>query len=301
MKALDRPAILPATIEAAFLAACRAEIDTLKPGNVHRFAPGHGMEAEKFEASAGASAPYIAASGMPVGARILAATRASWDAVGLNANLGIVLLCAPLAAAAERLQAGDGLADLRASIAFVLADLDRDPGRSDARDAFAAIALAAPGGLGSADEGDVRAPPTIGLVGAMKLAADRDLVARQYADGFAGIFDIGVPALRHPPFSPAICAEPGLGPPLAAYLAFATAFPDSHLGRKFGVATAEAVRKRFTALAEALDQAPEPQAAFTLALALDTALKAEGLNPGTSADLTVASLFACQLAEAASG
>ena len=291
----------PAAIETAFLAACRDEIDTLKPGNVHRFAPGHGMAAETFEASASASAPQIAAPGIPVGARILAATRVSWDAVGLNANLGIVLLCAPLAAAAERLEPGDGLNGLRAATARVLADLDRDADRSDARDAFSAIALAAPGGLGSADAADVRAPPTMGLVEAMRLAADRDLVARQYANGFAEVFDIGVQELRRPPFSPAIIAEPGLGPPLAAYLAFAKSFPDSHLGRKFGAASAEDVRLRFVELAKAFDDAADPGDAFALALALDSALKAEGRNPGTSADLTVASLFARQLAEASSG
>lgn len=291
----------PATIETAFLAACRDEIDTLKPGNVHRFAPGHGMQAETFERSARASAPQIAAAGIPVGARIVAATRASWDAVGLNANLGIVLLCAPLAAAAERLKPEDGLTGLRAATASVLAGLDRDAGRSDARDAFSAIALAAPGGLGSADAADVREPPTMSLVEAMRLAADRDLVARQYANGFADIFDVGVPELLHPPFFPAVSAEPGLGPPLAAYMAFAKSFPDSHLGRKFGAATAENVRMRFVELASALEEATDPEDAFALALALDTALKSEGCNPGTSADLTVASLFVRQLAEASAG
>ena len=46
-----------AAIEAAFLAACHAEIDTLKPGNVHRFAPGHGMTADTFlDAAAAAGA-----------------------------------------------------------------------------------------------------------------------------------------------------------------------------------------------------------------------------------------------------
>ena len=289
------PTGIPAdVVEAAFLAACRAEIDTLKPGNVHRFAAGHGMQANTFEASAKASAPHIAAPGRRVGARILAATRASWGAVGLNANLGIVLLCAPLAAAAERLEPDDGLAALRAATAAVLADLDQ----TDARDAFAAIALASPGGLGTVDEADVNAPPSIGLVEAMRLAADRDLVARQYADGFAGIFDRGVASLRRPQLSPAVMASRGLGPPLAAYLAFATAFQDSHIGRKFGTATAEDVRRRFTSLAEAIDRAPDAQAVFALVRALDTTLKTEGLNPGTSADLTVASLFADRLAEA---
>lgn len=50
-----------------------------------------------------------------------------------------------------------------------------------------------PGGLGTSPEADVRQQPHIGLRAAMRLAADRDLIARQYANGFAEIFDIGVP------------------------------------------------------------------------------------------------------------
>ncbi|OWK22807.1 hypothetical protein AJ87_45840 [Rhizobium yanglingense] len=39
-------------IMAAYLDACRAEIDALKPGNVHRFADGHRMTADQFLQSA---------------------------------------------------------------------------------------------------------------------------------------------------------------------------------------------------------------------------------------------------------
>ena len=35
---------------------------------------------------------------------------------------------------------------------------------------------------------------TVTLLEAMKLAADRDMIARQYANGFADVFDFGVPA-----------------------------------------------------------------------------------------------------------
>jgi triphosphoribosyl-dephospho-CoA synthase len=86
-------------IEAAFQAACEAELAALKPGNVHRFAPGHGMTMADFQRSAAAAAPCIARRGCSAGERILSATEASWKAVGCNTNLGIVLLCAPLAMA----------------------------------------------------------------------------------------------------------------------------------------------------------------------------------------------------------
>jgi triphosphoribosyl-dephospho-CoA synthase len=48
----------------------------------------------------------------------------------------------------------------------------------------------------------------------------------------------------------------------------------------------------------ALRAASRPEALTDELLALDSALKAEGLNPGTSADLTVASLFARRLQDA---
>ena len=57
-----------------------------------------------------------------------------------------------------------------------------------------AIRIANPGGLGNVPEQDVRNEPTVTLLEAMKLAADRDLIARQYANGFADVFDFGVPA-----------------------------------------------------------------------------------------------------------
>ncbi len=50
-------------IGAAFVEACLAELDALKPGNVHRYASGHRMAAEDFVRSAEASAGHVAAHG----------------------------------------------------------------------------------------------------------------------------------------------------------------------------------------------------------------------------------------------
>ncbi|WP_281413052.1 triphosphoribosyl-dephospho-CoA synthase [Aureimonas sp. OT7] len=260
-------------IAALFIMACRAELEALKPGNVHRFEAGHGMTVEDFETSADISAPFLCARGAGVGARVLRAVSATRKAVGQNTNLGILLLCAPLAKAAERTEG-----PLRTQLQTVLADMSPQ----DAEDTFRAIALAAPGGLGTAPEADVRQQPHIGLRAAMRLAADRDLIARQYANGFADIFDIGVPLAAGRPMERAA---------QDVFLAFATAAPDSHVARKFGHATATDLMYRFRALAGA------PQEALAT---FDRVLKAEGLNPGTSADMTVASLFAAALDEKAS-
>ena len=141
-------------VAAAYIDACLAELDALKPGNVHRFAPGHGMTVADFVRSAEASAGPIASRGARVGVRIRDAVAATLSAVGQNTNLGIVLLCAPLAAAVEIEDAA-----LRPALAHVLDGLDK----ADAEDAFSAIAAANPGGLGRTDRNDVNAPATVTL------------------------------------------------------------------------------------------------------------------------------------------
>src|SRR4051812_47223437 len=109
----------PDAIADAYRAACRAELRALKPGNVHVFADGHRMTMRDFEVSAEVSASCLAAPGARVGTRVRGAVEATATAVRSNTNLGIVLLCAPLAAAAE---AGG---DLRRALAAVLDDLAR--------------------------------------------------------------------------------------------------------------------------------------------------------------------------------
>ena len=99
------------------------------------------MTADDFIRSAAAAAAPLAQPGARVGARILGAIEATAAAVGTNTNLGIVLLCAPLAAAAE-----EAYSDLRDALGDVLDDLDPQ----DAELAFRAIVQAAPAGLGHA-------------------------------------------------------------------------------------------------------------------------------------------------------
>ena len=59
------------------------------------------------------------------------------------------------------------------------AESSRKRRSDDASEVYRAIRLANPGGLGSAEEQDVAAEPTITLLEAMRLAADRDGIARE--------------------------------------------------------------------------------------------------------------------------
>jgi len=269
-------------IAAAFKWACLAELEAPKPGNVHVFAAGHRMTADEFVRSAEAAAGPLTLQGASVGARILRAVEETFAAVGANTNLGIVLLCAPLAAAAEA-----DAADLRSSLAEIVHALDIE----DANLAFRAIVQAAPAGLGHSARHDVFAPATVTLLQAMTEAAERDRVARQYATNFADIFDLGLPGLEAASRQHADAKWATL----MTYLGFLAEFPDSHILRKFDARTADEVRQAAAKFRTSLQAARPLAQLLPELLAWDAALKAGGINPGTSADLTVATLFAHRL------
>ena len=260
---------------AAFLAACRLDVEVLKPGNVSLHSPGHGMSARQFLDSAEAAQAFLFAPNLGVGRRMEAAMRATLAVAGCNTNLGIVLLCGPIAAALERFPRAREPQALREAMQAVLNALDKD----DALHAFRAIAAANPGGLGRADEQDVREAPTVGLLDAMALAAHRDSIARQYALGYADVFDVGLPAFR-------AGATPGEGM-LRAWLAFLARWADSHIVRKQGEGVAQTVLKQAEAF-EARLMLEGPAALGTSLREWDESLKSRGINPGTTADLAVA-------------
>ncbi|HEY6133629.1 MAG TPA: triphosphoribosyl-dephospho-CoA synthase [Rubrivivax sp.] len=278
----------------AFLRACTLDVVVRKPGNVSLDAPGHGMHAAQFIASAEVAADALCQPGATVGRRIEAAVVATRATVGCNTNLGILLLCAPIACAAEAEHA-----ELRPALEAVLARLTRD----DAAAAFRAIALAQPAGLGTAPSQDVHDAPSVDLRAAMALAAERDRIARQYRDGFAELFDLAQPTLPSGFSLPSsVSLSSGERPDAATvaavqalYLLFLSTRPDSHIVRKHGEAVAQNVMSAAQRWRERGADAPALDADPAFA-AWDAALKASGVNPGTTADLTVATLMLAGLA-----
>ena len=109
----------------AYRNACIGELQAIKPGNVHVFADGHGMTVHDFIKSADATAELISQADLSVGERILQAVKATQSAVGMNTNLGLILLCAPLVHAA--LSPSTEL-DLAHNLARVLGELSVDDG-----------------------------------------------------------------------------------------------------------------------------------------------------------------------------
>ena len=260
--------------------ACLLEATARKPGNVHRFADFAGTSYLDFVASSQVVGRVLRAETVVntgVGPAVEQAVRETIHQVGTNTNLGMILLLAPLVAVP------DGI-EQRAGVANVLSHLTV----SDARAVYRAIRRASPGGLGSAPEQDVAAEPTVTLRQAMAVAADRDGVARQYANNFADVFDLGLPALEQGMKS-GWSLEQAI---VACHLRLMAELPDTLVMRKCGKPVAEESARR---AAEVLERGwPESEAGRHEIVRLDQWLRADGnkRNPGTTADLVAAVLFA---------
>ena len=257
--------------------ACLVEAGAPKPGNVHPGADFEEMTFADLETSAAAIGPiFDKAERTGVGRTVVDAVRVTRQAVGTNTNLGMVLLMAPLASVPRDVRISEG-------VDSVLDALDRD----DARQVYEAIRLAKPGGLGREAVADVADGPPSSLVEAMRWAADRDLVARQYANGFHEVLELVVPWLVE-------ADARGQSPDamiVEVQLRLMSEFPDSLIARKCGAAIARQAQDR---AAEVLSVASSVDEAYQRAVSdFDDWLRGDGhrRNPGTTADLIAAGLF----------
>lgn len=243
--------------------ACVWEACADKVGNVNRRYDFSDTTLVDFLLSAAAIAPVLERSPHEGLARtVLNAVRATRAVCRSNTNLGIILLLTPLTITHTR----DGLNELLNGLTI-----------DDSRLVCRAIREASPAGLGHVPDQDVADEPTLPLRQLMALAADRDRVARQYADAYAEVFDEIVPDLveyLHRGVEQAVCH---------AQLRQLARHGDSLITRKRGLAVNDEAKRR-AALALA-----DP----SYADALDDWLRADGhaRNPGTTADLLAAGLY----------
>jgi triphosphoribosyl-dephospho-CoA synthase len=257
--------------------ACLLEAAAPKPGNVHRGCDFADMTFLDFAVSAAAIGPVMEeAARRGVGATVLQALRATRRLVDVNTNLGTLLLLAPLACVPRD-------QPLAAGLAGVLGRLTAD----DARQVYEAIRLAQPGGLGQVDQMDVADAAPADLLAAMQAAADRDLVARQYGNGFDQVLNFVRPALVEGTragwrLTDAI---------IHTQMQMMVRFPDSLIARKCGI---EVAQRAADLAARALAAGKPGDEDYLQALAdLDFWLRCDGnrRNPGTTADLIAAGLF----------
>ena len=267
-----------------------------KPGNVHPEAAFVDTNYDDFVASARAIGPVFAhCDKLPVGQLVLQSVQATRQAVGKNTNLGIILALAPLAKAVDE-----------ADIPNILQKLSVD----DADQVYEAIRVAQPGGLGKATSQDVHEQPTVTLLEAMRLAADRDLIARQYVTGYHDVLMRLLPRLiaelgkRIPDKSWQSLAwwrntlqKKDSSWPLATIAIQATfldglaTLGDTLIGRKCGAAVMQEAQSKAAVVLES--GWPDTDAGVKAYDTFDIWLRADGhrRNPGTMADLMVATLF----------
>lgn len=250
-------------LEETIRTACLMECSAPKLGNV---TPQHAFEDlnyDHFAKSAPITARWLCNSkAIGIGPAVEGAASEIMHAVEQNTHLGILLLLAPLAAC-------DGRRDLQSVLTNTTVN--------DARQVYRAIRIMEPGGLGDAEQQDVRDEPTVSLLDCMRLAADRDLIAQQYANGFTDVFRFATT------LEPADFAVDWRTAVVRLQLRIMSESPDTLIARKCGTGLAlEAVER-----AKAVLHSQNSESEF------DAWLRADGhrRNPGTTADMIAATLF----------
>ncbi len=274
---------------------CQLEVSAAKPGNVHRSADFEDATLIDFLNSGVALGHAIDASLEPthtvsIGQMILSSVEATTWVTNTNTNLGIILLLCPLAYLHGRGKSLDAK-----SLSQLFGALTPE----DAEDVYAAIAKSGAGGLDvrTTDESarpdyDVRVEGSAprDLLIAMEIAADRDMIARQYCTGFKDVFDFVLPAIeqgfeRFQLLSSAI---------IFAHVKTMAQFPDSLIARKLGQQTAIQSAGYAQRAIDQFEQCAEDFTPFWASVSdLDFWLRSDHhrRNPGTTADLISAALY----------
>lgn len=259
---------------------------TPKPGNVDRQREYPELRFEHFLAGAVGARDglALAATGATVGRAFERAVAGMARQRGGNTQFGCLLLVVPLVKArVERRLTRDGVADVVAETTVEDA--------SEFYRAFDHVDVAVPEPAEAGDEAgesdllaalDVRrgsaAIPALreremSLRDVMELSADRDANAREWIEAFPRTFDVATQLLDDEGPAPDRVAR--------AFVEQLATEPDSLIATRHGAAAAERVRERAAGLERDLEAAG----------LLADELVAEGLNPGTTADIVAAGTY----------
>ena len=257
--------------------ACAMEVMSPKPGNVAPEQEFADASIDDFLRSARAIAPVLsAACEQTLGETVFKAVQATRRVVNHNTNLGIILLLSPLAKVPRDKSLSEGILEVLDATTV-----------ADSRLVYEAIRMAQPTGLGEAGEQDLNDEPTLNLLECMRLAADRDMIAAQYVNGFHHVLTCGQDWLRE------AAAMTVSQPQQISWLAvrLLVEYGDSLIARKCGQQMSDVVRKKAR---ELLDSGwPVFHDADSGFEDFDAFLREDGnrRNPGTTADLIAAILF----------
>ncbi|MBL4884001.1 MAG: triphosphoribosyl-dephospho-CoA synthase [Planctomycetaceae bacterium] len=259
--------------------ACLWEAEAPKAGNVHPKASFDDVSYEDFVHSARIAAFMLArVDTRGVSQSILDAVRAVNMQVGKNTNLGIVLLLGPMVAVAKDQTLQQGLPSILDALNV-----------EDSCRIYEAINIAKPGGLSQVGEQDVLATPTENVRSVMELAQQRDTIAKQYTNNFQDVLDFGLTRLAHWWSATQGNRNQAI---VGLHLDWMANYPDTLILRKCGAKIAEESAARAKEVLESnWSEAPQSLEKFA---EFDDWLRTDSnkRNPGTSADLVAACLFA---------
>ena len=297
-----------------FELAILLEVSANKPGNVNFSVGFHGTRVEHFLASAVAARPSFEKAaergfavlegrlevdkvGMGKIMKECASEISVWQKGG-NTLLGTVMLFVPLAVAAGMTRTEqDFVFDfgvLRENLRLAV-ELTTP---KDAVHLYEAIDIAKPSGLGEAPDLDVSNPASksrilrdkVSLYEVFKLAAGYDDICSEWVNNYPIIFDLAYPyimeQLKSRDLNTAI---------IHAFLNILSKHPDTFIARKAGVEKAREISfDAFKMLEKGGLETPEGKIAI---LEFDKRLRESGSrhNPGTTADITAATLALCVL------
>ena len=266
-------------LQNAYLFACRKDIELIKPGNVNIKSPHSDTNAEDYLESSLLSSKELFKPDYSLGERILNSIKITRSKIKTNTNLGIILLCAPIIHACiyfNNLTMREGIKKTLSSSTV-----------KDTQDLCMAINISAPGGLGTREIYDTASKPTVNILEIMNHSASYDRISYQYSHDYSDIFDFIIPRLvflnkKHNSLDISLSLM---------FMEILAKIPDSHISRKFDDKIAKKTSNNASDLLKILDREYSPDYLADRLNNLDYEYKKKGINPGTTADLLVASLM----------
>ena len=269
-----------------------------KPGNVHRTRNYDDMVFEDFVISGvviGNTMEEVAnqaktiddLSKAELGRYILQAVNETDKWIETNTNLGIMMMCIPIAAAAAISNSFD---EIQENVGRLMDATTVD----DAVNLYDAINVADAGGMGDQEEFDVMSEKAKDELRAnnqtmfdvLDISAGWDRLANELTNKMPVVFEIGYPTFFE------FCnncddVDVVNKATVLTFMTLLSQIPDTLISRKYGDEVAEAVSKK----AEELLAFKDDDVFVEKLLEFDDYLYENKYNPGTTADLTAASIF----------
>ncbi|MGZ7116167.1 MAG: triphosphoribosyl-dephospho-CoA synthase [Methanobacterium sp.] len=211
--------------------------------------------------------------------------------IGNNTNLGIIILLAPLSAAAGM---SSDIHELRRNTERIM----KATTSKDAVNLYDAINAADAGGMGEQEELDVADTEArgkiikedISMFKVLEMSAKWDLLSKELTTGMPITFETGFPTFKE------IKATYGLNKAtVQTFLTILAQYPDTLISRKYGIDTARIISADADSILQnggILNSQGE-----LLIRQFDTQLLKNKFNPGTTADITAASIMVAYLDE----